>query len=91
MEYFTIELCEILLCLTALSVCVFIVLFIIISTLKKRYKISGIEQKEQAGNFNESVMAQLIKQQLDKSFVDIVDAINDEKLSNNKVVPNKVV
>ncbi len=91
MEYFTIELCEILLCLTALSVCVFIVLFIIISTLKKKYKISGIEQKEQTGNFNESVMAQLIKQQLDKSLVDIVDAINDEKLLNNKVVRDKFV
>lgn len=91
MEYFTMELCEILLDLTALSVCVFIVLFIVISTFKKRHKISGIEQKEQTGNFNESVMVQLIKQQLDKSFVDIVDAINDEKLSNNKVVPNKAV
>jgi hypothetical protein len=91
MEYFTIELCEILLDLTALFVCVFIVLFIIISTFKKRHKISGIEQKEQTGNFNESVMAQLIKQQLDKSLTDIVDAINDEKLSNNKVVREKFV
>ncbi|MBL0699568.1 MAG: hypothetical protein JJV92_01645 [Desulfosarcina sp.] len=91
MEYFTIELCEILLGFTALSVCVFIVLFIIISTFKKRHKISVIEQKEQTGNFNESVVAQLIKQQLDKSLVDIVGAINDEKLSNNKDVREKVV
>ena len=89
MEYFTIELCETLLDLTALFVCIFIVLFIIISTFKNKRKISGIEKQEQTeqqtDNFNEAIMAQLIKQQFDKSLADVVGAINDEKLSNTKV------
>ena len=94
MEYFTIELCEILLDLTALFVCIFIVLFIIISTFKNKRKISGIDQQEQTDketdNFNEALMAQLIKQQFDKSLADVVGAINDEKLLNNKVAQEKV-
>jgi|GEM_PF-3062479 len=94
MEYFTIELCEILLDLTALFVCIFIVLFIIISAFKNKRKISGTDQQaqtdKQTDNFNEAVMAQLIKEQLDKSLADVVGAINDEKLSNNKIVKEKV-
>ena len=95
MEYFTTELCEILLDLTALSVCVFVVLFIIISTFKNKQKISGTRNQEEADkqsdNFNEAVMAQLIKEQFDKSLADVVGAINDEKLSNNKVVQKNSV
>ena len=85
MEYFTRELCEILFDLTALSVCMFIVLFITISRFKKRHKISGTGQQKQTGNFNEAVLAQLIKQQFDKSLADTVDVINNGKLLNNKV------
>ncbi|MCD6224758.1 MAG: hypothetical protein J7K32_04420 [Deltaproteobacteria bacterium] len=85
MEYFTRELCEILFDLTALSVCMFIVLFITISRFKNRHKISGIEQQKQTGNFNEAVLAQLIKQQFDKLLADTVDVINNGKLLNNKV------
>jgi hypothetical protein len=91
MEYLTMELCEILLDLIALSVCVFMVLFIVISTFKKKDRISGIEQKEQIGNFDESVMAQIVKQQLYKSLIDVVDAVNDKKLSNNQAVRNQAV
>ena len=95
MEYFTTELCEILLDLTALSVCVFVALFIMISTFKNKQKISGTRNQEetdkQTDNFNEAVMAQLIKEQFDKSLADVVGAINDEKLSNNKVVQKNSV
>ncbi|MBL0716755.1 MAG: hypothetical protein JJV89_01790 [Desulfosarcina sp.] len=95
MEYFTTELCEILLDLTALSVCVFVALFIMISTFKNKQKISGTRNQEesdkQTDNFNEVVMAQLIKEQFDKSLADVVGAINDEKLSNNEVVQKNSV
>jgi len=86
MEYFTRELCEILLDMTALAICMLIVLFITAGSLKNRQKLFGNRPRKQIADFNETVLAQVIKQQFDKSLADTVEVINNRKLLNNKAV-----
>ena len=87
MIYYTTEFWELVLDVIALFLCGGVLLHLIRNRAKYNQSLLKEPEKENPNNFNEEVAAQLMKQQSERSFETISNAIEKERMLLHKLNP----
>ena len=87
MIYYTTEFWELVLDVIALFLCGSVLLHLIRNRAKYNQSLLKEPEKEISDNFNEEVAAQSVKQQSDRSFETISNAIEKERMLLDKLNP----
>lgn len=87
MIYYTTEFWELVLDVIALILCGSVILHLMRNRAKYNQSLLKEPEKENPNNFNEEVAAQLVKQQSDRSFETISNAIEKERMLLHNLNP----